>query len=184
MTQIINENAAAAGGNNTIAIGGYVNSTTGNNTGTGVFPSAGAYGGEQAPDVVANLRVDQTWGSAQAMVALHEVNATYYSSAAGANGIPGTGHASDQWGFAAGGGLRLNFPMVAQGDYFQTQVNYAQGALRYLFNTPNRNWGMVNGCQWRVRHPERLRLRRCSSRGTYEHDELPVDHRLGHQRLL
>ena len=31
-----------------------------------------------------------------------------------------------------GAGLRLNFPMVAQGDYFQGEVNYTQGALRYL----------------------------------------------------
>ena len=39
------------------------------------------YGGFQAPDVVANLRVDQAWGSAQIMGALHDVNATYYSGA-------------------------------------------------------------------------------------------------------
>ena len=31
------------------------------------------------PTVVANLRVDQAWGSAQIMGALHEVNATYYA---------------------------------------------------------------------------------------------------------
>ena len=37
------------------------------------------YGGFQAPDVVANLRIDQAWGSAQIMGALHDVNATYYS---------------------------------------------------------------------------------------------------------
>ena len=28
-----------------------------------------------------------------------------------------------------------------QGDYFQTQVNYTVGALRYIFQTPNSNWG-------------------------------------------
>ncbi len=43
-----------------------------------------------------------------------------------------TGHPGDQWGFAVGAGLRLNTPMIAQGDYFQTQVNYTQGGLRYL----------------------------------------------------
>ena len=31
------------------------------------------YGGFQAPDVVANLRVDQAWGSAQIMGAIHDV---------------------------------------------------------------------------------------------------------------
>ena len=40
------------------------------------------YGGFQAPDVVANLRIDQAWGSAQIMGALHDVNATYYSGLA------------------------------------------------------------------------------------------------------
>ena len=42
---------------------------------------AGAYGGCQSPDVVANLRVDQAWGSAQIMGALHDVNADYYGAA-------------------------------------------------------------------------------------------------------
>ena len=41
--------------------------------------------------------------------------------------------------------MRLNFPMIAQGDYFQSQVNYTQGAFRYLFFTPNTNWGKVEG---------------------------------------
>jgi hypothetical protein len=95
------------------------------------------YGGMQAPDIVANIRLDQTWGSAQIMAVAHEDNAGYYGqtvSSATSNGIPGTsfGHPGDKWGFVVGAGLRLNFPMIAQGDYFQSQVNYTQGALRYL----------------------------------------------------
>ncbi len=90
----------------------------------------GGYGGNQAPDIVANLRIDQTWGSAQVMGALHEDNSSYYSPLiASGNGL---GHPSDQWGFVVGAGLRLNFPMIAQGDYFQGEVNYTQGALGYL----------------------------------------------------
>jgi hypothetical protein len=73
------------------------------------------------------------------MGAAHEVDSTYYGS-----GVT-TGHPSDQWGFAAGAGLKINFPSIAAGDYFQGQVNYTEGALRYLFFTPNSNWGMVNG---------------------------------------
>ena len=45
-----------------------------------------------------------------------------------------------------GAGLRWNFPYIAQGDFFQTQVNYTQGALAYLAkgdNTPN--WGFERG---------------------------------------
>ena len=36
------------------------------------------YAGFQSPDIVANLRVDQAWGSAQIMGALHQVATTYY----------------------------------------------------------------------------------------------------------
>lgn len=108
----------------------------------GVFPGNGAYGGQQTPDIIANLRVDQTWGGAQIMGAAHEVNATYYSTTATPNPAS-LGHPGDQWGWAAGAGLKLNLPMITQGDYFQAQVNVTEGALRYLFNTPNTNWGMA-----------------------------------------
>jgi Porin subfamily len=145
-TQIIN----AGNGGTVLAGGTFANSAT---AGTlngfytsavagaqSVIPGAGAYGGLQTPDIVGNLRLDQAWGGAQLMGALHDVNANYYSS-----GVPASGHPSDQWGFAVGGGLRLNFPSIAQGDYFQTQVNYTQGALRYLFFTPNSDWVKANG---------------------------------------
>jgi Porin subfamily len=48
-------------------------------------------------------------------------------------------------GFVVGAGIKLNAPMIGQGDYLQAQVNYTQGALRYIFQTPNSNWGKVNG---------------------------------------
>ena len=114
--------------------------------------SFGCYGGWQVPDIVANLRVDQAWGSAQIMGALHEVNATYYAQGLSAAAISGgtvltpgveqNGHPSDAWGWAAGAGLRINTPWLlnwfgsGQGDYFSTMVTYTQGALRYLFQNP------------------------------------------------
>jgi Porin subfamily len=107
---------------------------------SGSFP--GGYGGFQAPDTVANLRVDQAWGSAQIMGALHQVNMTYYGNN---TNDPLTGHAGDQLGWAVGAGIKLNTPAIGQGDYFQAQANYTHGALRYLFQTPNSNWGKVNG---------------------------------------
>ena len=107
-----------------------------------VAANSGPYGGMQSPDIVGNIRLDQTWGSAQIMAAAHEDNAGYYGqtvSSTVSNGIPGTyfGHPGDKWGFVVGAGLRLNFPMIAQGDYFQGEVNYTQGALRYLDHTGN-----------------------------------------------
>ena len=82
------------------------------------------YGGWQVPDIVANLRTDQTWGSAQIMGAAHEINPLYYGPASATAGL---GHPGDTWGWAAGAGLRLNFPSIAQGDYFQAEANYLRG---------------------------------------------------------
>ena len=104
------------------------------------FSAAGNnYGGLQSPDVVANLRVDQAWGSAQIMGALHQVNPLYYGA------TTGSGHPGDKWGYAVGAGIKLNAPMVSPGDYFQAQVNFAEGASRYVMATPNGNWGYGNG---------------------------------------
>jgi hypothetical protein len=144
MTQICNANSVAVGGCNTVP-GSYLNTTTGNATGTALFPAAGSYGGMQTTDFVANLRVDQAWGGAQIMGALHEVNATYYSPAPGTAASIAAGHPGDKWGWAAGVGLKVNTPFITQGDWFQVQANVTQGALRYLFNTPNTNWGKVDG---------------------------------------
>jgi hypothetical protein len=41
-------------------------------TGFGAGGAQAGYGGFQAPDIVANLRVDQAWGSAQLSGALHQ----------------------------------------------------------------------------------------------------------------
>ena len=171
-TQIIDANALpgpagtaplAAGG--TIIPGSYPCALTATAPAAGtavggcssLFPGTGAYGGMQAPDLVANLRVDQAWGGAQVMGALHEVNATYYSGVnvlqnapggpglvTAANTTPGS-HPGDRWGWAAGVGLKINTPFITQGDWFQAQANVTQGALRYLFNTPNTNWGKIDG---------------------------------------
>jgi hypothetical protein len=117
--------------------------------GSATFPAA--YGGFQTPDIVGNLRIDQAWGSAQIMGALHQVNSVYYSTGIFAladtllSDLPGGGHPQDKWGFVVGAGLKLNTPMIGQGDFLQTQVNYTQGALRYIFQTPNSNWAKVAG---------------------------------------
>ena len=97
------------------------------------------YAGFQAPDVVGNLRVDQAWGSAQVMAAWHNVTPLYYNAAA----LPA--HPDDKSGFAVGAGIKLNAPMIGQGDFFQAQVTYTQGALRYAFQTPNSDWFKSSG---------------------------------------
>jgi len=105
----------------------------------------GNYGGFQAPDIVGNLRVEQAWGAAQLMGALHEVNAQYYVDACGTPCGEGAGHPSDKWGFAVGAGLKLNVPWTGAGDYLQTSVRYTEGASRYNFQNNNYNEGFRQG---------------------------------------
>src|SRR5499427_2915054 len=114
------------------------------------------------PDIVQNWRVDQAWGSAQLMLAAHDVSGGYYAaSGAPVGGIAGAtcsglaagflgvgtgtitgsetcGHPADKPGWAVGGGSRHN--VGTSGDYFQWQVNYTQGAIRYAaFTQPGAN---------------------------------------------
>jgi len=82
------------------------------------------------PDVVGNLRIDQAWGSAQIMAALHDASAGYYGTTL--TGSEVNGHPSDTMGWAAGAGIKINTPFISPGDYLQAQVNYSQGAVRYV----------------------------------------------------
>jgi Porin subfamily len=136
--------SSVAGGS--LVAGGYPTASP------GATANNGAYGGQQLGDIVGNLALQQAWGSAQIMGALHDVNGTYYSTAIGGAPSAGfvgpgganVGHPGDAWGWAAGAGLHLNFPMIGEGDYFQAQVNLTEGAERYLFFSENSNWGKVD----------------------------------------
>ncbi|MBI5909917.1 MAG: porin, partial [Betaproteobacteria bacterium] len=85
------------------------------------------YHAPQVPDIVGNLRIDQAWGSAQLMGALHLVGAQYY----GANAATNSNHPSDVWGYALGAGIKLNVP-TGPGDTFWLQGDYAKGAQGYV----------------------------------------------------
>jgi Porin subfamily len=127
-TQIINANgpvgAPGSGSANGVLVGAFNPTVAVNN-------AAGAYGGWNVPDIVGNLRVDQAWGSAQVMGALHQVNTTYYT---GSTSVAGS-NPSNEWGFVVGAGVKINFPMFGPGDWMQLQTSYTQGALRYLNQT-------------------------------------------------
>ena len=73
------------------------------------FRRSGAYGGFQVPDIVANLRVDQAWGSAQIMGAFHEVNPAYYVILAAATALSTTpyGGPDNKAGWVVGAGFKL-----------------------------------------------------------------------------
>ncbi|HEV2555942.1 MAG TPA: porin [Bosea sp. (in: a-proteobacteria)] len=101
------------------------------NTGTGtrengvVSPAAAsALLGQDFPDVVASLRVDQGWGSAQLSGAITQRNIS--------NTGPLFNASKDELGFAIQGGVKINLPMLAAGDVLFLQAAYADGALGYL----------------------------------------------------
>ncbi|MGE4165510.1 MAG: porin, partial [Xanthobacteraceae bacterium] len=109
-----------------------VSAATGATTATSltgvILPSntvGSGYAGHQVPDLVANLRIDQAWGSAQVMAAAHQVKGQYYGT------TETTGGPNSKIGYALGAGLKLQAPMIGKGDYFEAQVTYTKGASRY-----------------------------------------------------
>ncbi len=81
------------------------------------------------PDVVANLRVDQAWGSAMIAGALHDASASYYG------GLVNNGHPGNKMGWAITGALQLAVPLGARGSVFNVQGIYSEGAVRYASHT-------------------------------------------------
>jgi hypothetical protein len=115
--------------------------------------SAAQYGGAAMPDIVAALRVDQSWGSAQLSGIVHQVRtaglgatlaANNASSAAGINpgqinGAAGAPAGSD-YGWGILGGVKINLPMLAKGDALFLQGQYSQGASSTVLANPQ-GWG-------------------------------------------
>src|SRR5689334_444713 len=83
--------------------------------------------GQQAPDVVGALRIDQAWGYAQVSAALHDASGGYYG---GAN-VTTNGHPADKWGGAVSAGFTLNDVLGFKGDQVGMQACYSVGAAGY-----------------------------------------------------
>jgi hypothetical protein len=95
-------------------------------SGSEAIPNTNSAVGTKWPDLVAALRVDQAWGSAQIMGAIHNASGQYYGSS------DTSGEPANVIGWAVGAGIKLNAPMIGQGDYLQAQVNYSEGASGYV----------------------------------------------------
>jgi hypothetical protein len=126
----------------TIGIEGQRNSgvvNTSNTAYTTVGLPTSSQRGQQYPDVVANLRLDQAWGGAQIMGAIHDATGLY-NGATTATGQQGTAT-----GYALGAGLKLLAPMIGAGDYFQSQFNYTVGAYGYTNGASATLFSKYNG---------------------------------------
>ena len=100
--------------------------------------------GTEAPDFVANLRIDQSWGSAQVSGVLHQVH-SYVNGMTPAAGVVTS--SINKWGWGIDGGVKLNVPSFGAGDNFQIQGVYTQNAAWYS-GIPDGMWGengAVNG---------------------------------------
>ena len=114
-------------------------------------------GGSRIPDIVGNLRVDQSWGAAQLTAAAHQNDASLFG--AGALATPATtpttagsspsyafpAATSNSYGFAVQGGIQLNADFLSPGDKFWLEAAYEKGAFSYIAgNNLGFNYGAVN----------------------------------------
>jgi hypothetical protein len=88
----------------------------------GGVANAPDYAGQAMPDFVANVRVEQGWGSAQVSAAVHQVNPLGFSDN------------NYEYGWAAQGGVQINLPMIAEDDFAYVSGAYSEGALSYLIS--------------------------------------------------
>jgi hypothetical protein len=124
-----------------------------NNTNPALVTNASAvnYSGNRMPNLVAALRLDQAWGSAEISGIVSEirsgdrttgfpVGATFVPGVAGSfnttNGLftapvlsNGVGYASTKYGFSIAGGLKINLPMIAAGDALYLNAVYTDGII-------------------------------------------------------
>ena len=86
--------------------------------------------GQTAPDIVANIRVDQAWGAAQLSGVAHQVHVV-------ATGGTAT---QDIWGYGIDGGVKFNLPTLGAGDLIQFQAVWTKNAIWYS-GIPDGMWG-------------------------------------------
>jgi hypothetical protein len=114
----------------------------------GVLTSDAGLAGQSAtnngfsyPDIIGALRVDQAWGSAQVMAAMHDASGAYYGATT--TGAQVFGHPDNAFGWAAGAAVVVNLPNFGATsnvnsqpnvDQFQIQGVVANGAAAYTTN--------------------------------------------------
>src|SRR6266481_395390 len=116
-----------------------------NATGTG----GNAYAGVHAPDIAANIRVDQAWGLLQLSGALHEVNGSYdflngVAVPPGAQGPAAAaptalseigGHPDTKWGGSVMAALQIKNIPTGAGDDIKIDATYAKGDTKNVIST-------------------------------------------------
>ena len=115
------------------------------------------------PDLVGNIRIDQSWGTWLVGAAAHSNRGQYYTGFNGCTGTQNCGGPSDKIGWAVTTGFILNLPMIAPGDRLSAGIVYSEGAIGYAAVTPsggatNIAYNRVNGNQFSYGAVPRRRL--------------------------
>jgi hypothetical protein len=97
-----------------------------------------SYGGFVAPDLVANVRIDQAWGLFQLSGALHDVNATY--NTLGAGNVPTaasvlSGHPESKLGGSVMGALQIKNIPTGAGDDIKFDASWSKGDTKNVIAT-------------------------------------------------
>jgi hypothetical protein len=102
-----------------------------------------AYGGDHAPDIVGNIRIDQAWGLFQISAAAHDVNASYnilVPSTIGGFAVPNnlseiSGHPGDKWGGSVMAALQIKNIPTGAGDDIKMDASFAKGTTKNVIAT-------------------------------------------------
>jgi hypothetical protein len=145
---VLNGSTSVAG----TTIGGAVNAgfniASGVTISNGLADQSATSNGFLFPDVVGALRVDQAWGSAQVMGAMHDASGGYFGS------DQTSGHPDNAFGYAIGGALAINLPTFGATsnvnsqpnvDQFQIQGAWGRGAAGFVSNGTNTSTLYGNG---------------------------------------
>jgi Porin subfamily len=108
----------------------------------GAFAADNAFGfqstannGMRMPDVIVNLRYDQSWGYISVSGAVHDLAGAYFGTPNNVN----NGHPTDKKGWAVGAGALFKLP---GGDTFGINGQYSEGASGY--GSAGGQWAILN----------------------------------------
>ncbi|CAN5272274.1 porin [soil metagenome] len=96
-----------------------------------------SYGGNVAPDLVGNVRIDQKSFTFQVSGALHTVNANYYANgnpAAPSSVLETSGHPDVKLGGAVLAGFQLKNLPTGPGDKLSVDATWSKGATKYVIS--------------------------------------------------
>ncbi len=114
-------------------LGPFGGATSGYGTTANTF-AGNMSGGDHVPDIVANLRLDQAWGSLHAGAAAHEVHGSYHTTADSS-----TGHPNSTWGYALTGAFELKNLPTGVGDSLRVEATFS--AARPIHLGRHRRYG-------------------------------------------